>query len=52
MAVGRAAAELSRRDRDVEVHSGGRRTNVTVRRLAAGLEKNETAALLGVEKQH
>jgi hypothetical protein len=52
VAVGRAAAELSRQDRDVEVHRGGRRADLTVRRLAVGLEKNETAALLGVEKKH
>ncbi|MBV8350067.1 MAG: hypothetical protein JOZ49_21940 [Mycolicibacterium sp.] len=30
----------------------GRRADLTVRRLATGLEKNETAALLGVEKKH
>lgn len=52
VACGRAAAELSRQDRDVEVHRGDRRADLTVRRLAAGLEKNETAALLGVEKKH
>ena len=52
VAVGRAAGELSRQDRDVEVHRGAKRADLTVRRLAAGLEKNETAALLGVEKKH
>jgi len=53
VAVGRAAAELSRRGHDVEVYRGaGRRADLTVRRQAAGLEKNETAALLGVEKKH
>jgi transcriptional regulator with XRE-family HTH domain len=52
VAVGRAAGELSRRGLDVEVHRAGRRADLTVRRLAAGLEKNETAALLGVEKKH
>jgi hypothetical protein len=52
VAVGRAAGELSRQDRDVEVHRGGRRADLIVRRLAAGLLKNETAALLGVEKKH
>lgn len=52
VACGRAAAELGRHGRDVEVHRGDRRADLTVRRLAAGLEKNETAALLGVEKKH
>jgi transcriptional regulator with XRE-family HTH domain len=52
VAVGRAAAELTRRRRDVEVYTGDRRADLTVRRLAAGLEKNETADLLGVEKKH
>ena len=52
VAVGRAAAELSRQNRDVEVHRGDRRADLTGRRLAVGLEKNETAALLGVEKKH
>ena len=52
VAVGRVAGELGRQDRVVEVHRGGRRADLTVRRLATGLEKNETAALLGVEKKH
>ena len=52
VAVGRAAGALGRQDRDVEVRRGDRRADLTVRRLAAGLEKNETAALLGVEKKH
>jgi hypothetical protein len=52
VAAGLAAGELSRQDRDVEVHRGGRRADLTVRRLAVGVEKNETAALLGVEKKH
>ena len=49
VAVGRAAAELSRRGRDVEVHRGDRRGDLTVRRLAAGLLKDETARLLGLD---
>lgn len=52
VAVGRAAGALGRQDRDVEVRRGDRRADLTVRRLGAGLEKNETAALLGVEKKH
>ena len=49
VAVGRAAAELSRRGRDVEVHRGEQRGDLTVRRLAAGLLKEETARLLGID---
>ena len=51
VAVGRAAAELSRRGRDVEVHRGDRRADLTVRRLAAGLLKAETARLLGIDEK-
>lgn len=49
VAVGRAAAELSRRGRDVEVYRGEQRGDLTVRRLAAGLLKEETARLLGID---
>ena len=49
VAAGRAAAELSRRGRDVAVHRGERRADLTVRRLAAGLLKDETARLLGID---
>jgi hypothetical protein len=49
VAVGRAAAALSRQGRDLEVHRGDRRADLTVRRLAAGLLKDETARLLGIE---
>lgn len=49
VAVGRAAAELSRRERNVEVHRGDRRADLTARRLAAGLLKEETARLLGID---
>lgn len=49
VAVGRAAAELSRRGRDVEVYRGEQRGDLTVRRLAAGLLKEETSRLLGIE---
>ena len=49
VAVGRAAAELSRRGRDVEVHRGEQRGDLTVRRLAAGLLKEETARLFGID---
>ena len=51
VAVGRVAAELSRRGRDVEVHRGDRRGDLTVRRLAAGLLKDETARLLGIDEK-
>jgi hypothetical protein len=47
VAVGRAAAELSRRDRDVEVYRGDRHFDLTAARLSVGLGKNETAYLLG-----
>ncbi|TEA09067.1 hypothetical protein [Mycobacteroides salmoniphilum] len=48
VAVGRAAAELSRRGYQVEVYrTDGRRADLRVRRLAAGLLKRETAELLG-----
>lgn len=52
VAVGRAAAELSRRGRDVEVLRGNRRADLLVRRLATGLLKEETARLLGVNPTH
>jgi hypothetical protein len=48
VAVGRAAAELSRRDRDVEVYRGERHFDLTAARLAVGLGKTETAHLLGL----
>jgi hypothetical protein len=51
VAVGRAAAELSRRGRDIEVHRGDRRGELTVRWLAAGLLKDETARLLGIDEK-
>jgi hypothetical protein len=49
VAVGRAAAELSRRGRDIEVYRGEQRGDLTVRRLAAGLLKEETARLFGID---
>jgi len=51
VAVGRAAATLTRRGYDVEVHRGDRRADLLVRRLACGLLKNETAALLGLSQK-
>jgi hypothetical protein len=48
VAVGRAAAELSRRGRDVEVYRGERHFELTAGRLAVGLGKTETAHLLGL----
>ena len=51
VAVGRAAAELSRRGRDNEVHRGDRRADLMARRLAAGLLKAETAWLLGIDEK-
>lgn len=50
VAVGRAAAELCRRGYSAEVYRGQRRADLTVRRRAAGLLKNETAKLLGITK--
>lgn len=54
VAVGRAAAELSRRGYNVEVYrTDGRRADLKVRRMAAGLLKRETAELLGsTEKKY
>ncbi len=49
VAVGRAAAQLSRDGRDVQVYRGEQRGDLTVRRLAAGLLKEETARLLGID---
>jgi len=51
VAVGRAAAELTRRGLGAEVHRGDRRADLTVRRLAAGLLKDETARLLGLDEK-
>jgi hypothetical protein len=48
VAVGRAAAELSRRGQAVEVYRGERRFDLGAARLATGLGKNETAHLLGL----
>ncbi len=48
VAAGRAAAALTRQGRDVEVYWDGRRADLKVRRLAAGLLKEETAGLLGI----
>lgn len=51
LAVGRAAAELSRRDRDVEIYRGEQHFDLTAGRLAVGLGKTETAYLLGLNKK-
>lgn len=51
VAVGRATAELRRQGRTVEVHRGDSRADLLVLRLAAGLLKDETARLLGVNSQ-
>ncbi|QFS94665.1 hypothetical protein FIV07_28220 (plasmid) [Mycobacterium sp. THAF192] len=48
VAVGRVAAELTRQGGVVEVHRGERRADLRVRRLAAGLLKEETSQLLGI----
>lgn len=48
VAVGRAAAELSRRGRAVQVYRGDHPFDLGAARLAAGLGKNETAHLLGL----
>lgn len=47
VAIGRAAAELSRRGYTVEVYRGDRRVDLMVRRLAVGLGTNEAARLFG-----
>lgn len=51
VALGRAAAELTRCGHTVEVYRGDRRADLTVRRLAAGLLKNETAGLFGMTEK-
>lgn len=48
VAIGRAAAELRRRGRDVEVYRGDRRFDLGAARFAIGLGKAETAYLLGI----
>ncbi|MEY8019176.1 hypothetical protein [Mycobacterium servetii] len=48
VAVGRAAAELRRRGRDVAVHRGDRAFELMAARLAVGLGRTETAQLLGL----
>ncbi|WP_074342449.1 hypothetical protein [Mycobacteroides abscessus] len=50
VAIGRAAAELSRGGFAVEVYRGRRRADLMTRRLAVGLRKrNDAAELLGVD---
>ncbi|KMV18372.1 hypothetical protein ACT17_11415 [Mycolicibacterium conceptionense] len=51
VAVGRAAAELRRQGRDVEVYRGERRFDLAAARFAVGLGKSETACLLGVNEK-
>lgn len=51
VAVGRAAAELTRRGYAVQVLRGDRRADLTVRRRACGLLKKETADLLGIAEK-
>lgn len=51
VAIGRASAELTRRGYVVEVYRGDLRVDLAVRRLAAGLLKGETIALLGVDRK-
>ncbi len=48
VAVGRAAAELRRLGRTVEVYRGERRFDLAAARSAAGLGKTETAHMLGI----
>lgn len=48
VAVGRAAAELRRRGRDVEVYRGERRFDLAAARASVALGKEETAHLLGI----
>lgn len=51
VAVGRAAAELWRRGRDVEVYRGERHFDLAAARFAVGLGKVETASLLGFNEK-
>lgn len=52
VATGRAAAILDRQDRTVAVLRGDKWADLLVRRLAVGLVKRETPALLGVSESH
>lgn len=51
VAAGRAAAELTRRGRDVHVYRGDANVGLLVRRLAVGLMKQQAAELLGLAPQ-
>lgn len=51
VALGRAAAELRRRGRDVEVYRGERYFDLTSARLAVGLGKKEVPLLLGLNEK-
>ncbi|MUM03481.1 hypothetical protein B5P44_01580 [Mycobacterium sp. CBMA 213] len=51
VAAGRAAAELTRRGRDVHVYRGDVNVDLLVRRLAVGLMKQQAAELLGLAPQ-
>lgn len=48
VAIGRAAAELRRRGREVEVYRGDRRFDLAAARFAIGMGKAETAYLLDI----
>lgn len=52
VAVGRAAAELTRQGHTVTVHNGENHGDLTARRAAVGLQRSEAAALLKVETRH
>lgn len=52
VAAGRAAAELGRRGRPVKIHRGDKSADLLARRLAAGMGKTATAAVLGIDKKH
>lgn len=51
VAVGRAAAALTRVGHDVAVLRGERRADLAVRRLAVGLTKNEAGPFLGIREK-
>lgn len=51
VAVGRAAAELRRRGRDVEVYRGERSFDLPAGRFAVGFGKSETAFLFGINEK-
>lgn len=52
VAAGRAAADLGRRGQTVRIQRGDKNADLMARRLAAGMGKTATAAVLGIDKKH